>query len=329
MATLLGQSPQSVVTGTVVYGNMRWGHNAISSAKQATASTIEYINIKAKRVGSSGDVTVSIYDTAYTDFSEISGLDDDDAISIGNLVGSKVEDSSGWSNSAYDSHTFTFASPVELPDHGIFIVSVKHPGGGLNNCISWAFPTGSSYTQVRSTDGGSSWTKQTGVTGIYQTYGTEGSAPGTPTIVSPSADATGITLDETPLSWAAGDPAGDTYEIYFREYGAAWTLVGVAQADITWTIPFGTLDYGTTYEWKIEATNDYGTTGGGTWTFSSINFDQLRISYRLISGGSGAGPYDDPAGTEGTDWAWTGENTMLTVRRLVVAAYNKIYYENI
>ena len=330
MATLLGQSPQSVVTGTVVYGSARWGHNAISSAKQADAATIEYIIIKAKRVGSSGNVTIEIWDTAYTDFSEISGLSDGDPITIGNLIGSKTVDSSGWSNSSYDSHTFTFASPVELPDHGIFIVSIKHPGGGLNNCISWAFPSGASYTQIKSADGGSSWTKETGVTGIYQTWGTEGSAPGKPALVSPTpTGVANITLDETPLEWGASDPAADTYEVYFREQGDSWSLVGIAQAGISWAISFGTLVYGTTYEWRIDATNTFGTTTGNTWSFTTIDFDQLRISYRLIRGGSGAGPYDSPPGTKGTDWEFTGENNMISVKRLVVAANNKIWYEDI
>lgn len=328
MSILLGQSVQTVVTGIVVYGNIRRGCNSISSFYQATAATIDYVNIKAKRVGTSGDVTVEVWDTAYTDFTEISGLDDDDAISIGNLIGSKTEDSSGWSDSAYDSHTFTFASSIELPDHGIFIISVKHPGGGVNNCISWAFPTGSGYTQILSADGGSSWTKNTGITNIFQTYGTEGTAPGKPTIVSPTpTGVTGITLDETPLEWIAGDPVADTYEVYFREQGDDWELVGVAQAGVEWTIEFGTLAYGTTYEWRIDATNEYGTTTGDTWSFTTIAFSMILISYILISGGSGAGPYDDPPGTAGTDWNWTGENNMLAIRRLVAAANDKIWYE--
>ena len=330
MAVLLGESSQSVVTGTVIYGSARWGHRAISAAKQATAATIEYIIIKAKRVGSSGDVTVEIWDTAYTNFSEISGLSDGDPITIGNLIGSKTVDSSGWSNSSFDSHTFTFASPVELPDLGIFIVSIKHPGGGLNNCISWAFPTGASHIQIKSADSGSSWTKETGITGIYQTWGTEGSAPGKPTNPSPTNTGTDITLDETPLSWDASvNASADTYEIYFRESGDSWTLVGVAQAGVSWDIAFGILNYETTYEWRIDATNVYGTTTGDTWSFGSISFDQLRTSYRLISGGSGSGPYDDPPGTQGTDWEYTGLNNMITIRKLVVAANDKIWFESI
>jgi len=154
--------------------------------------------------------------------------------------------------------------------------------------------------------------------------------PGKPTNPSPIDTGTNITLDESPLSWDASDPAADTYEVYFRIQGAAWgNPVGESQAEIEWAVTAGLLGYTTTYEWRVDATNIVGTTTGNTWSFGSITFDQLRVSYVLISGGSGAGPYDDPAGTEGTDWAWTGENNMLTVKRLVVAAESKIWYEDI
>ena len=341
MSILLGQSPQTVVTGTVVYGNMRWGHNAISSVYQDTAATIDYIVIKAKRVGTSGDVTISIYDTTYTDFANISGLGDGDSVTIGNLLGSKTEDSSGWSNAAYDSHTFTFTTPISLPDYGIFIVSISHPGGNINNCISWAFPTGSSYTQVRSADGGTSWTKETGVTGIYQTYGTVLAAPEQATILLPTDAADDVTLDQATITWEDGGRA-TSYDVYYGDNAADVTNADttdetgiylgnqVAESftitDIILGSPF---DYLITRYWRIDAVNSAGTTAGTTWSFTSINFDQLRVSYVLIDGGSGAGPYDDPAGVEGTDWSWTGLNNMISVRRLVVAANNKIYYESI
>jgi len=174
------------------------------------------------------------------------------------------------------------------------------------------------------------WTGTTPGTVTVSIRATDTGKPGQPTIVSPTpTGVTDITLDETPLEWATGDPAGDTYEIYFRESGDDWELVGVAQTGVTWAIVFGTLAYETTYEWRIDATNEYGTTEGATWSFDTIDYDRIRVSYRLISGGSGAGPYDDPPGTEGTDWAWTGENNMLTIKRLVAAANDKIWYESI
>lgn len=175
------------------------------------------------------------------------------------------------------------------------------------------------------------WKDNAGTTGtVTVSIRATSAAPGVPTLVSPTpTGVTDITLDETPLEWAAGDPAGDTYEIYFREQGDDWELVGEAQAGVEWAVEFGTLDYNTTYEWRVDATNDVDTTTGDTWSFTTISFNRILISYDLITGGSGAGPYDDPPGVEGTDWRWTGENNMLAVRRLIVAVEDKIWYEDL
>jgi len=152
--------------------------------------------------------------------------------------------------------------------------------------------------------------------------------PGKPTNPSPTDAATDITLDQTPLEWADGGNT-DTYEIYFRASGDDWTLVGVSQAGITWTIPFGSIDYDITYEWRVDATNVYGTTTGDTWSFGAITFDCIRTSYVLITGGSGAGPYDDPPGVEGIDWSYTGLNFITALRKLVGIANSKVWFEDI
>lgn len=158
---------------------------------------------------------------------------------------------------------------------------------------------------------------------------TESALPGKPTNPSPANEATDITLDETPLSWDASDPAADTYNVYFRVQGEDWVEVSSAQEAIEWAIILGILGYGTIYEWRIDATNENGTTEGDVWTFSSIDYTPPRVSYRLISGGSGSGPYDDPPGVEGIDWEWTGENNMATMRKLVVVANSKVWFEDI
>ncbi len=175
--------------------------------------------------------------------------------------------------------------------------------------------------------------KYTGAGGTVETVtvsirATETGLPGKPTTPSPADAASSITLDETPLGWVDGGNT-DTYEIYYRAQGGSWVLVGIAQAGITWAIPFGNIGYGITYEWRIDATNTTGTTTGDTWSFDAISYDQIRISYRLISGGNGNGPYDSTPGVQGTDWEYTGLNFITAVRRLVAAANNKIWYEQI
>jgi len=160
------------------------------------------------------------------------------------------------------------------------------------------------------------WQNEVGdVFAQIKVYGESG-LPGKPTLVSPTpTGVTGITLDETPLEWAAGDPAGDTYDVYFRVQGNDWTKVSSAQEALLWTIVFGTLGYGITYEWRVDATNDAGTTTGDTWSFTCMVFDPpLPTGVTLDADGN-------PTGTA------TGLNNMMAVRRLVAAARNKIFYE--
>ena len=85
----------------------------------------------------------------------------------------------------------------------------------------------------------------------------------------------------------------------------------------------------TTFVWRVDATNNFGTSTGIEWEFTTPPFKQPKTSYVIIVGGSGNGPYDYPPGEEGVDWSWTGENNMASIRKLVVAAKNTIYVEDI
>ncbi|KKN46591.1 hypothetical protein LCGC14_0671410 [marine sediment metagenome] len=226
---------------------------------------------------------------------------------------------------------FLFGTPYALVSGTKYAIVVRTSSGDLSNYLLW-YGTSTNLSpdvqHIHSTDSGSSWTVSDTRDYDFQTFD-DTDLPGKPTVPSPANAASSITLDETPLSWDASDPAADTYEVYFRELGDTWSLVGVAQAGVEWTIDFGTLDYGITYEWRIDATNAAGTTTGDTWSFDTLNFDQIRISYRLISGGNGNGPYDSPPGVQGTDWEYTGESNTITVKRLIAAANSTIWYESI
>ena len=147
--------------------------------------------------------------------------------------------------------------------------------------------------------------------------------PGKPTEPSPTHEATGITLDESPLSWDASDPAANTYEIYFREQGEDWELVGVAQAGVSFALDFGILDYEKIYEWRVDATNEVATTTGDTWIFDSVVFAPVLPGASGGAGGGGGG------GGSGEESSPTGENNMITLRRLVAAANSKIWYEDV
>lgn len=292
----------------------------------ATAKKALYIRHRdADKVGALGDITIAIYG--------VDGVGKPTGIALGTVTIA----STNWSEILGTQNPMEDAD-VEFDDCILqptttYALVISATNGDSSNYIRWYSNTGgySDGEAFVSADDGDSWAPITGEDFGFLVFG-DSLLPGALTIVSPTpTGVTDITLDETPLEWAAGDPVADTYEVYFRESGDDWKLVGSAQAGVEWTIDFGILAYETTYEWRIDATNIYGTTTGDTWSFDTIEFDRIRVSYRLLPGGAGAGhgPYDDPPGVEGTDWAWTGENAMLTIKRLVAAANSKIWYESI
>ena len=122
------------------------------------------------------------------------------------------------------------------------------------------------------------------------------------TTPSPGDSGTSITLDESQLTWSEESQGeADTYDVYFGESGSE-VIVSSEQDGLTWDIPFPTLGYGVTYGWRIDTTNEFGTTTGDTWTFTTISF---------------APPVS------------SGANTMQVIKRLVAAAANKFWYEDI
>lgn len=120
----------------------------------------------------------------------------------------------------------------------------------------------------------------------------------------------------------------ETYDVYFGTDPMALTLLasGVSDTQLPVTGPF---QYNTTYYWRVDATNEVGTTTGDVWSFTTIKFDPPSPSYELIPGGSGLGPWDVPPGVPGVDFRWVGDNRMITTKRLVVAAMNRIWYEEV
>lgn len=152
------------------------------------------------------------------------------------------------------------------------------------------------------------------------------------TTPAPANAADDVTLDQATLTWEDGGDS-DSFDVYYGDTSGDLELVSSAQADLSYTVTGVTLgspyNYLVTRYWRIDSTNDAGTVEGDEWSFTTISFDCLRISYVLIDGGSGAGPYDTPPGVEGTDWRYTGENNLMTVRKLVAAANNKFWYEEL
>ena len=284
-----------------------------------SAYTITDVELNCWKFGSPGNITVGIREI-------VAGKPVGDDLCSVTVADSEI---STLPTLAY--YKFTFDDSYALDDATQYAIVARAPSGDAGNYFQALGYGSSGYADggsALSIDSGNEWgTVSTTTDANFRTYGGTPS-PGKPTTPSPADAASSITLDETPLGWVSGGDT-DTYEIYYRAQGDSWTLVGVAQAGLTWTIPFGSIVYGITYEWRIDATNAYDTTIGDTWSFDSIVFDQIRVSYRLISGGNGRGPYDSPPGVQGTDWEYTGESNMTTIKRLVAAANSKIWYESI
>ena len=159
---------------------------------------------------------------------------------------------------------------------------------------------------------------------------------------SPAHEMTDMTLDWQVFSWDEVTNA-DTYDVYMgTELGPTpasnmelildadpdFSMAQAYMATVT-TLVYpntGQAAYDYDYYWRVDTKNIFGTTTGDDWEFTTIDFDRIDISYVPISG---SGPYDTPPGVEGTDWRYTGENNLVTIRKLVAAANNKFWYEEL
>ena len=107
------------------------------------------------------------------------------------------------------------------------------------------------------------------IVGLEEVSESGTSMPHTPSNPSPENHATNVSIDAA-LSWSGGDPdAGDTvtYDVYFDTTDGT-TLVSSNQTAATYDP--GTLNYNTTYYWKIVATDNHGASTEGTlWDFGT------------------------------------------------------------
>ena len=88
----------------------------------------------------------------------------------------------------------------------------------------------------------------------------------------------------------------NTYYVYFGEAGDMDLVVSGGET-AEYDIPYSTLEYGIEYEWRVNVLNEYGLSQGPVWSFVAT-------------------PFFAP-----TD--------IVSVKRLIVAADSKIFYEDI
>lgn len=183
-------------------------------------------------------------------------------------------------------------------------------------------------------------------TGDVWSYTTR--AQRTVVLSSPTNTDTGILLQPL-LDWAISGIGAQygSYEdqdylfVYLKKDDANFTednlisnfLEAVLNSDLQ--IVAG-LEYGATYYWQVQAGNTASDLADSeVWSFTVLDFLPPAHSTRekLVYGepGGPGDPEGDPGDPDTREYETipSGENNMLTARRLIVAAKNKIFYEDI
>jgi hypothetical protein len=143
---------------------------------------------------------------------------------------------------------------------------------GLLNENEWYYWMIVARDQYGASTAGPVWSfKTTYVSGIHP-------PPYTPSNPNPAKGSTGVYIDDD-LSWDGGDPeSGDEvkYDIYFGTNPSP-PHIGTARwpgSQRRITYPLGTMEYNTTYYWKIVATDNYDNTEEGPiWRFTTRKND--------------------------------------------------------
>ena len=146
--------------------------------------------------------------------------------------------------------------------------------------------------------------------------------PSPATLTAPGNGSSNGTL--TPLlQWEAGSPyIPELYDIYLgRTSGSLELLVGNRQSTSVQIL--SVLRRNTTYYWRVDSADQNAVISGTEWSFTTLGFDPPLPTGMSLEYG------EDDAGEEeilavGTP---TGINGMVTIKRLVAAANDKIWYE--
>lgn len=179
--------------------------------------------------------------------------------------GSKAIDASGWSTSCA-LRTITFDAPISLTAGTYFIVATENSNLGTQWCCSTAAagPGGA----MKLVNG--SWVA---VGTPDRTFGFEvwasDAAPSKPTNPDPADDATDEDFSDLTLDWDDGGDA-DTFDVYVGDAADNLTLIVSGTILTTRTLTSTQRDdlFTDHCYWRIDATNDQGTTTGDVWDFT-------------------------------------------------------------
>jgi hypothetical protein len=180
---------------------------------------------------------------------------------------------------------------------------------------------------------------------MLEVWGEELALPTKAKTPAPANDAANVTLDQATITWVDGGGA-DTYNVYYGDTSGSLPLMSSAQAGTSLTVTGITLgspySYLITRYWRIDSTNDGGTTTGDEWSFTTIRFSAPTVTYFYPTTGQYYqlliqfdGSYGDVpgVGVEDTDYVFLAAgyepNFIKTTRKLVSVANSKVWYEDI
>ena len=106
----------------------------------------------------------------------------------------------------------------------------------------------------------------------------------------------------------------NAYSIYFGLPGDL-VLISEDQAGLSVSVS-AVLEYNTIYNWRVDTDTGAETITGDVWSFTTLVFAPPLPSGVTLDGDG------IPTGTP------TGVNNMVTLKKLVVAANNKVFYES-
>ena len=141
--------------------------------------------------------------------------------------------------------------------------------------------------------------------------------PEKPTNPTPSNEASDVNLNATGVTWEDGGNT-DSYNIYYGTLSGFLELLEEGVTDTEYTLISSSWpDYDNAYYWRVDAVNEYGVTQGDEWYFTTLVFDPVLPS------GMSLDEDGEPTGTP------TGQNNMVTIKRLTAIANNRFWYEDI
>jgi hypothetical protein len=305
----------NIFTGTVVIGDTFGSGIIVGQSFTASSSyVLDSITLKLRRTGATGNLTVGLYAT------DGSGFPTGAALSTGTILQADIPTSLATKNvtmSAYSIVSGTkYAIYGDYPNHG-GITSIVH-----FNFDDTPVYAGGNYVLYS----GGSWSNNTSYDMYFSTHSSD--LPAKASNPTPADTATGVTKNLAALNW--DDASGADSYVVTASWGG--TVGGVAVVNSTLDLAantpllFDALDWGTVYTWRVDTVNEFGTTTGDTWSFTTDTFDPPVASWSNLPGKT-LGPLT--GGIDGVDFYYTGLNFMTAVRRLVATAANSIWYENI